>query len=221
VAAQDAELGIAMADDRYQTILLFGAPGAGKGTQGKILATIPGFFHMSTGEMFRNIDINSDIGKIFYSYSSRGELVPDDVVIRLWSQTIHAYTTLGIYKPRSDLLILDGLPRNVAQARLMHKYINVLQIVHLKCDDKEQMIKRLARRALKENRPDDAREEVIRRRWDVYERDTFPVLAHYSKDLVTEVSAVGSPSLVLSKVLDAVAPIQDKHFKNPLVGENR
>jgi adenylate kinase len=103
----------------------------------------------------------------------------------------------------------------------MHKYINVLQIVHLKCDDKEEMIKRLARRALKENRPDDAREEVIRRRWDVYERDTFPVLAHYSKQLVTEVSAVGSPSLVLSKVLDAVAPIQDKHFKNPLAGDNK
>ncbi|MBS0186757.1 MAG: nucleoside monophosphate kinase [Planctomycetes bacterium] len=205
-----------MAEDRYQTILLFGAPGAGKGTQGKILSTIPGFFHMSTGEMFRNIDISSDIGKIFFSYSSRGELVPDDVVIRLWSQTIHAYTTLSIYKPRADLLILDGLPRNVAQARLMHKYINVLKIVHLKCDDKEEMIKRLARRALKENRPDDAREEVIRRRWDVYERDTFPVLEFYPKQLVTEVNAVGAPANVLCKVLEAVAPVQDKHFRNPL-----
>lgn len=208
-----------MADDRYQTVLLFGAPGAGKGTQGKILSTIPGFFHMSTGEMFRNIDINSEIGKIFYSYSSRGELVPDDVVIRLWSQTIHAYTTLGIYKPRSDLLILDGLPRNVQQARLMHKYISVLQIIHLKCADKEQMIKRLARRAIKENRPDDAREEVIRRRWDVYERETYPVLDSYPKDLVVEVNAVGAPALVLSKVLDAVAPVQDRHFKNPLAGD--
>lgn len=208
-----------MPEDRYNSILLFGAPGAGKGTQGKILSTIPGFFHMSTGEMFRNIDISSDIGKIFYSYSSRGELVPDDVVIRLWSQTIHAYTTLSIYKPRADLLILDGLPRNVAQARLMHKYINVLCIVHLKCDDKEEMIKRLSRRALKENRPDDAREEVIRRRWDVYERETFPVLDYYPKHLVTEVNAVGAPANVLCKVLEAVAPVQDKHFRNPLVGE--
>lgn len=205
-----------MMSDRYQTILLFGAPGAGKGTQGKVLAQIPGFFHMSTGEMFRNLDMSSDIGKIFYNYSSRGELVPDDVVIRLWSQTLHAYTTLSLFKPKADILVLDGLPRNVTQAKLMHKYINVLKIVHLKCDDKEEMITRLSRRALKENRPDDAKEEVIRRRWDIYERETFPVLEWYPRQIIDEVNAVGSPALVLSKVLDAIAPVQDEHFKNPL-----
>ena len=202
--------------DRYQTVLLFGAPGAGKGTQGKILAQIPGFFHMSTGEMFRNIDVNSDIGKIFYQFSSRGELVPDDVVIRLWSQTLHAYTTLSLFKPKADLLILDGLPRNVAQARLMHKHISVLRVIHLVCNDKEEMITRLARRALKENRPDDAKEEVIRRRWDIYERETFPVLECYSPEIITEVNAFGSPARVLGKLLEAVAPVQDKHFNNPL-----
>ncbi len=205
-----------MMSDRYQTILLFGAPGAGKGTQGKVIAQIPGFFHMSTGEMFRNMDMSSDIGKIFYQYSSRGELVPDDVVIRLWSQTLHAYTTLSLFKPKADILVLDGLPRNVAQAKLMHKYIEVLKIVHLKCEDKEEMITRLARRALKENRPDDAKEEVIRRRWEIYERDTFPVLEWYPRQIINEVNAIGSPALVLSKVLDAVAPVQDEHFKNPL-----
>lgn len=202
--------------DRYQTILLFGAPGAGKGTQGKILAEIPGFFHMSTGEMFRSIDMTSDIGKLFMQYSSRGELVPDEIVIKLWSQTIHAYTLLRQYKPESDVLVLDGLPRNVAQARLMHRYINVLQIVHLKCENKEEMIQRLAKRALKENRPDDAREEVIRRRWDVYERETFPVLEQYPKEIVHNIDCVGSPAVVLMHILDAVAPVQDRHFKNPL-----
>lgn len=202
--------------DRYQTVLLFGAPGAGKGTQGKIIAQVPGFFHMSTGEMFRNIDITSDIGRIFHRYMSRGELVPDDVVIKLWSQTIHAYTILRLYKPEQDLLVLDGLPRNVAQARLMHKHINVLKIVHLKCEDKEDMMRRLARRALREGRPDDAKDDVIRRRWEVYERETFPVLATYPKDSIVDVPAVGSPAVILSKVLDALAPVQDKHFKNPL-----
>ncbi len=202
--------------DRYKTILLFGAPGAGKGTQGKILAQVPGFFHMSTGEMFRNIDITSDIGRIFHSYMARGELVPDDIVIKLWSQTIHAYTILRLYKPEQDLLVLDGLPRNVPQARLMHKHIDVLKIVHLRCENKEDMIRRLAKRALREGRPDDAKEEVIRRRWDIYERETFPVLATYDKNNIVEVNAVGSPAMVLAKVLDALAPIQDSHFKNPL-----
>lgn len=202
--------------DRYQTVLLFGAPGAGKGTQGKILAQIPGFFHMSTGEIFRNLDVNSELGKIFLQYSTRGELVPDDIVIRLFSQTVHAYSTLAMYKPQQDLLVLDGLPRSVPQAKLLHRYINVLKVVHLVCPDKEEMISRLRRRALKENRADDAREEVIRRRWDVYERETYPVLAHYSKDIVTEVPAVGSPAAVLEKVLEALVPVQDKHFHNPL-----
>lgn len=202
--------------DRYQTILLFGAPGAGKGTQGKILAQIPGFFHMSTGEMFRNIDITSEVGRIFHQYMSRGELVPDDIVIKLWSQTIHAYTILRLYKPEQDLLILDGLPRNVTQAKLMHKHISVLKIVHLKCDQKDDMIQRLAKRAMRENRPDDAKIDVIRRRWDIYERDTFPVLDYFPKDNIVDVPCIGSPSMILAKILEAVAPMQDLHFKNPL-----
>ncbi|QOJ01567.1 MAG: nucleoside monophosphate kinase [Phycisphaeraceae bacterium] len=202
--------------DRYQTVLLFGAPGAGKGTQGKILAQVPGFFHMSTGEMFRNIDISSEIGKVFRSYMTRGELVPDDVVIKLWSQTIHAYTILRLYKPEQDILVLDGLPRSVPQARMMHKYIDVLKVVHLACDNKEEMIKRLAKRALREGRPDDAKEDVIRRRWDVYEKETFPVLATYPKSTIVDVNAVGSPAVILAKILEALAPLQDRHFQNPL-----
>ncbi len=202
--------------DRYQTVLLFGAPGAGKGTQGKILGQIPGFYHLSTGEIFRNLDIHSDLGKIFYQYSSKGELVPDDVTVRLWSQNVHAQTVLSLYKPHHDLLILDGIPRNVPQARLMHKYINVLKIIHLVCPDKEEMIKRLRRRALKENRVDDAREEVIRRRWDVYEKETYPVLDSYPKESIVNIDAVGSPAAVLQKVLSALTPVQDTHFNNPL-----
>jgi len=202
--------------DRYQTVLLFGAPGAGKGTQGKILGQIPGFYHLSTGEIFRNLDIHSELGRIFYQYSSKGELVPDDLTVRLWSQNVHAQTVLSLYKPKADLLILDGIPRNVPQARLMHKYINVLKILHLVCPDKEEMIKRLRRRALKENRVDDAREEVIRRRWDVYERETFPVLECYPKESIVNIDAVGSPASVLQKVLAALTPVQDTHFNNPL-----
>lgn len=204
---------------RYQTILLFGAPGAGKGTQGKILGQVPGFYHLSCGEVFRTLDLTSEIGRTFMQFSSRGELVPDDVTIRMWQQNMHARTVLSDYKPSQDLLVLDGIPRNVHQAELMQKHINVLLVVHLVCPDKEQMIKRLRRRALKENRVDDAKEEVIRRRWQVYEKETFPVLEFYSKQIVREVDAVGSPARVLEHILQHVVPVQESHFQNSLADE--
>ncbi|MCW5767179.1 MAG: nucleoside monophosphate kinase [Phycisphaeraceae bacterium] len=205
---------------RYQTVLLFGAPGAGKGTQGKILGQVPGFYHLSCGEVFRTLDLTSEIGRTFMQYSSRGELVPDDVTIKMWQQNMHARTVLSDYKPTQDLLVLDGIPRNVHQAQLMEKHINVLLIVHLVCPDKEEMIKRLRRRALKENRVDDAKEEVIRRRWDVYERETYPVLQYYSNSIVKEVSAVGSPARVLQHLLEHVVPVQETHFRNSLADED-
>ena len=206
--------------NRYQTILLFGAPGAGKGTQGKILGQVPGFYHLSCGEVFRTLDLTSEIGKTFMQHSSRGELVPDDVTIKMWQQNMHARTVLSDYKPSQDLLVLDGIPRNAHQAELMKKHINVLLIVHLVCPDKEEMIKRLRRRALKENRVDDAKEEVIRRRWEVYERETFPVLQYYPSDVVREVSAVGSPAQVLQHLLEHVVPVQSSHFRNSLSDES-
>lgn len=197
---------------RYQSILLFGAPGAGKGTQGKILGQIPGFFHLSCGEVFRTLDIHSELGRIFYEYSSRGELVPDDITVRMWRENMHAQTVLSLYKPHNDLLVLDGIPRNVNQAQLLDKYIKVVRIVHLVCENREEMIKRLRRRALKENRVDDAREEVIRRRWDVYEAETAPVLAYYPPDIIRRVDALGSPAAVLQHVLEAVVPVQEAHY---------
>jgi adenylate kinase len=204
---------------RYQCVLLFGAPGAGKGTQGAILGRIPGFFHLSCGEVFRSLDIHSPLGRIFYEYSSKGELVPDKVTVDMWVENVHAQTTLSLYKPHADLLVLDGIPRNPAQAALMDNHIDVLGVIHLVCRDKEAMIKRLRRRALKENRIDDAKEEVIRNRWRVYEQETYPVLDHYPSGIIHEVDAVGSPAAVLQHVLEVVVPIQDSHFRNPISGE--
>lgn len=205
--------------NRYQTILLFGAPGAGKGTQGKILGHVPGFFHLSCGEVFRTLDTSSELGRTFMEYSSRGELVPDDVTIKMWQQNMHAQTVLSHYKPAQDLLVLDGIPRNVNQAKLLEKHLRVLKIIHLVCPDKQEMIKRLRRRALKENRVDDAKEEVILRRWAVYEQETYPVLDCYPREMVSEVNAMGSPARVLEHVLEQLVPVQETHFKNPVTGE--
>jgi len=204
---------------RYRTILLFGPPGAGKGTQGKILGHVPGFYHLSCGEVFRTLDVSSKLGRTFREYSSRGELVPDDVTVGMWHQNIHAQTILSLYKPNADLLILDGIPRNPAQAVVMKKYIKVLKIIHLVCQDKDKMIERLQRRALKENRFDDAKVDVIRRRWDVYEKETYPVLECYPANVIAEVDAMGSPARVLQHVLEHLVPVQESHFRNPITGE--
>src|SRR6185436_14590859 len=97
----------------YRTILLFGAPGVGKGTQGKILGTIPRFFHCACGDVFRNLTIESDIGRVFIQYSSKGQLVPDEPTIELWQKSIDANTQTGRFHPATDTLVLDGIPRNV------------------------------------------------------------------------------------------------------------
>ena len=197
---------------RYKTVLLFGAPGAGKGTQGKILGTIPGFYHCACGDVFRNIDINSELGKIFYDYSSKGQLVPDEVTVKMWAENIKARAIIGHYKPKADLLILDGIPRTLEQAKLMDQHIEVLKVIHLSCKDENAMFERLRSRALKENRYDDADEKVIRKRWNVYEQETRPVLEHYSGEMVMDVDSIGSPARVLRDILDIVVPIQDSHF---------
>jgi len=205
--------------DRYGTILLFGPPGVGKGTQGKILAKIPGFFHSSTGDIFRNLDSNSEMGKLFFQYSSRGELVPDDVTLRIWHQNIYANTILGLFKPHADLLVLDGLPRSVGQAKLLYKYIDVRKVIHLVCKDKEQLFDRMKKRAHKENRPDDAKDDVVRRRFGVYEEQTYPVLSVYRKEDICEVDALGSPAAVLNSILSALVPIQNAHFREVRAGQ--
>ncbi|MCC5827827.1 MAG: nucleoside monophosphate kinase [Phycisphaeraceae bacterium] len=199
--------------DRYKSVLLFGAPGAGKGTQGRILGEIPGFYHFACGDVFRRINPRSELGRIFFEYSSRGELVPDAMTIQMWAESLHAYEVLGDYKPQTDLLILDGIPRTADQATLIEKHIEPLLVIHLKCSDREAMIERLRRRALKENRIDDADDNVIQRRWDVYERETAPVLAHYDSSLIVDVSSEGSPAQVLSQILRFVVPIQNEHFQ--------
>jgi adenylate kinase len=203
-------------EDRYQTILLFGAPGAGKGTQGKILGLVPGFFHLACGDVFRSLDVNSKLGKEFLEYSSRGELVPDSLTIEMWRQNAHAQTTLSLFKPQSDLLILDGIPRNQSQAEAMDAHLDVLLVVHLVCPDLDEMVRRMKRRAVKENRLDDADEAVIRHRFEVYDNETKPVLEHYDPKIIREINALGSPAEVLQHVLEEVVPVQSAHFKNPL-----
>ncbi|MGP1345838.1 MAG: adenylate kinase family protein [Phycisphaerales bacterium] len=193
---------------RYKSVLLFGAPGTGKGTQGALIGAVPGFFHHSSGDVFRSLSPMSAVGREFLAYSTKGELVPDDLTIRVWSENITAQRTVGRFRPDEQLLLLDGIPRNAPQAGLMDEHIEVLGIVHLTCDDPEPIFARLRERAAKQGRPDDAKEEVVRRRWSVYEEQTAPVLKHYPSSLVHKVDALGTVAEVLARTLSIVAPIQ-------------
>jgi adenylate kinase len=196
--------------DQYKTVLFFGAPGAGKGTQGELIGSVPGFFHMSTGDMFRSLDHESELGKTFLSYSTKGELVPDELTIQLWQQYMNERIEDGSYDPKTMLLILDGLPRTVAQAKVIEPLIDVHAVIHLNARDKEAMVARLRERAIKQQRADDAKEEVVRNRLDVYERETRPVLDVYDAAMVHDVDAINTMAMVMSEVLSTLAPIQKR-----------
>lgn len=208
-----------MPTDRLSSVLLFGAPGTGKGTQGKILGQIPGFYHMASGDAFRSLDPNSAERREADPYISRGELVPDDLTIRIWKKAVDERIASASFKLGGDLLVLDGIPRTVAQAEILEEHIDVLRVVYLFCSDEDEaaMVKRIKGRALQENRADDAKDDVIRHRFEVYRRDSEPVLEHYSQELISRVDAIGSPAEVLQGVLACLIPVQNARLSGQMV----
>ena len=188
----------------YKAIILFGAPGSGKGTQGKILGTIPGFYHCACGDVFRAVDVRSALGRAFLEYSSKGKLVPDDISIGLWSAQIDSMVQSGRFKPDIDFLVLDGIPRNANQAKILTNKLDVRRVMHLTCNDRTKIYDRLQRRALKDNRLDDINEEVIAKRLRTYDEETKPVLDFYGPKLITHVNADQWPYQVLRDILVAI-----------------
>jgi adenylate kinase len=203
--------------NKIRTILLFGAPGSGKGTQGKMLGTLPGFRHLACGDVFRSIDLNSEVGKVFLKYSSKGELVPDDFTVRLWKDHIDKFVHTGAFKPDSTVLVLDGIPRNIHQAKMLDQYIDVVKLICLRAvHDRAEMIRRLKSRALKENRLDDANEKTIQHRLEVYDSESRPVLAYYPMEKRIDVDALQSPIEVAHDILSAVlGRLQEMHAVPP------
>jgi adenylate kinase len=189
---------------KYNTYLLFGAPGSGKGTQGRSLGSIPRFFHCACGDVFRTLDTRTKVGRAFLEYSSKGQLVPDEITVELWRAHIDAAVEAHEFKPDIDVLVLDGIPRNVAQAKIMDQLIDVKKVFHLSCPDRAQLYTRLKKRALKDNRLDDANEEVIQRRLQTYETESKPVLDYY-RDRVQMIDATEPPARVLFNILGTVA----------------
>ena len=117
--------------------------------------------------------------------------------------------------PEIHTLILDGLPRNYAQAEALDHMLDVVQIFHLKIADNAKTMERLKSRALRENRLDDINDEVIRRRLKTYYDETYETLSFYDKSLVYEVDAGQSPIDVLRDIIDRMSVIQRERLARP------
>ena len=195
-------------DRKYRTILLFGMPGSGKGTQGAVLGQLPGLIHISCGDVFRKIPKYGALGREIMEFTSQGLMVPDDVTVRIWERHIQILEMQELLLADMHTLILDGLPRNYAQAERLDEVLDVVQIFHLKIDDTEKAADRLKARALRENRLDDMNEEVIRRRLQSYYDETYETLSFYDPRFIFDVDASQSPLDVLRTIIDRMSDLR-------------
>lgn len=157
-------------------LILLGPPGAGKGTQAKRLEEAYGIKQLSTGEMLREaVASGSDLGREAKRIMDAGDLVPDSVMVRMISERVDMPDCRNGF-------ILDGFPRTVAQAQaldamLAEKGLAIDHVIEFKVDE-DAMVKRILKRAAEEGRSDD-NEETLRKRMEVYRRQTAPIIPHY------------------------------------------
>jgi adenylate kinase len=188
-------------EGKFSTILMFGPPGAGKGTLGKFLASAGSQFHLSSGEIFRGLPLYSPAGKLYYSYASKGLLIPDEATIEIWKYYVQGLIATNSYYPESQDLLLDGIPRTRAQAQMLGSYINVRHIIVLEISNTKELIKRMQNRARLEGRIDDIDVDVLKKRLEVYEEQIHNVLDLYPRHLISLVDGGQKPLEVLRDVL--------------------
>jgi adenylate kinase len=194
-------------DVNYEAFLIFGPPGAGKGTISALLTQLAPIFHLSTGDIFRGISPESTIGKLIHSYSSKGHYVPDQVTVKIWQHYVRGLIATNRFDPWSQSLLLDGIPRTVEQAKALDEHISVRKIIFLDVEDEEVLVQRLLGRAQKEGRADDGDVEVIRTRMRVYKEKTEKILQHYDQELIVRVNADQALPAVLHDVLGSVLDV--------------
>ena len=172
-------------------LILFGPPGSGKGTQAKKLVEKYRFLHLSTGELLREeIKNETELGLLAKAYMSKGELVPDEVVVGMIESKMK--NTRGI-----SGVIFDGFPRTIPQAEsldalLAKMEIPVSKVLNIQVSE-DEITRRLIARADIEGRPDDKDPAVIANRISVYKKQTEPVAAHYTRNgKVVNISGEGT-----------------------------
>jgi len=160
-------------------LLLFGPPGAGKGTQSEKLINKYGFIHLSTGDIFReSLASETRFGIEAKAYIEKGELVPDQIVIGMVSEEINKY-------PEAKGFVFDGFPRTSAQADALDELLKehdteISKMLSLEVGETE-LISRLSKRAKESGRKDDQDISIIKNRLDVYKNNTRPLIEYYTK----------------------------------------
>ena len=187
-------------------LLLLGGPGGGKGTQGARLAERLEVEHVAAGDALRaEVQRGSEIGTRVAAYLDAGELVPDDVVVDLMTPIVAAAARAGGY-------ILDGFPRNLAQARVAdeaweQRGIGLEAVVYLEVPEPE-LRRRLLARAQIEGRSDDT-PEIIANRLALFAQTTFPLVEHYrDRGLLVAIAADRAPEAVTDDVLSRLSERQ-------------
>ncbi|MPZ94607.1 MAG: adenylate kinase [Propionibacteriales bacterium] len=184
-------------------LLLMGPPGAGKGTQAKVLAARLGVPAISTGDIFRaNVAEETDLGVIAKRYMDAGEYVPDEVTNDMVRERLAK-------DDAHDGFLLDGYPRTVDQVKTLDEMLaeqqHPLERVLVLEVDRDELVGRLLKRAEVEGRTDDT-EEVVRRRQEVYAEETAPLIEIYhQRDLVVSVEGTGEVDEVTERVLTALS----------------
>lgn len=187
-------------------IVLFGPPGAGKGTQSAKLVEKYKLIHLSTGDIFRfNMKNNTELGKLAKKYIDKGELVPDEITIKMLQAEVEKY-------PEVAGFIFDGFPRTTAQAKALDTFLEtknagITLMLALEVPE-EELIKRLLLRGQESGRSDDMDENIIRNRIKVYNEQTAVAADYYNKQgKYHAIDGVGS----IDEIFERLCHIIDAH----------